>query len=445
MSEHFSWESCFYSLADAIFFQLKNGEILTISFWGERTHFIRFNNSKIRQNGVVIDGNLKLNLIANRRQASVTIPLSGDRDRDKKIAENGLEYLRTEIENAPEDEYIVYPRENPSSKEVYQGNVLGEDDVFEKILKPVEDVDFTGLYAGGNMARGYANSLGQTNWFSTDSFFVDYSLIDENQKAIKGTFSGRNWVTEEYEKQINSKRKQLEKLKLPQREIKPGRYRVYLEPAAVAELLEMFSWGAISEASLQQGGSALARLRQGKTLSPLFNLKENFTRGDVPRFNEFGEISPQELPLIIQGRLVNTLVNGRTALEYNLVSNGANSSESLRAPEIAPGNLTEEEILKSLDTGLYISNLHYLNWSDRQEGKITGMTRYGCFWVEKGEIVATIKNLRFDESLYLFFGENLMALTNFSQFIPNTSTYESRSLGGKIVPGALIEDFTFTL
>lgn len=152
-------------------------------------------------------------------------------------------------------------------------------------------------------------------------------------------------------------------------------------------------------------------------------------RGDVPRFNEFGEISPQELPLIVEGKLVNTLINSRTALEYNLVANGANSSESLRAPEIAPGNLTEEEILKSLDTGLYISNLHYLNWSDRQEGRITGMTRYGCFWVEKGEIVATIKNLRFDESLYSFFGDNLMGLTNFRQFIPNTNTYECRSLG----------------
>ena len=31
-------------------------------------------------------------------------------------------------------------------------------------------------------------------------------------------------------------------------------------------------------------------------------------------------------------------------------------------------------------------NLHYLNWSDNIGGRITGMTRYACFWVENGEI-----------------------------------------------------------
>lgn len=73
------------------------------------------------------------------------------------------------------------------------------------------------------------------------------------------------------------------------------------------------------------------------------------------------------------------------------------------------------------------------------------MTRYGCFWVENGEIVATIKDLRFDESLYSFFGKNLLVFTDFREFIPEVSTYETRSLGGSLVPGALVDNFTFTL
>ncbi len=152
-----------------------------------------------------------------------------------------------------------------------------------------------------------------------------------------------------------------------------------------------------------------------------------------------------ELPLIEQGILVNTLVNSRTAKEYGAIANGANSAETLRAPEISPGNLIQEQILQTLDTGLYISNLHYLNWSDRPTGRITGMTRYACFWVENGEIVAPIANLRFDESLYRFWGENLVNFTNFQDFIPEVGTYESRQLGGSLVPGMLVEDFTYTL
>ena len=104
-----------------------------------------------------------------------------------------------------------------------------------------------------------------------------------------------------------------------------------------------------------------------------------------------------------------------------------------------------DRILADLDTGLYLSNLHYLNWSDRPTGRVTGMTRYACFWVERGEIVAPIANLRFDESLYRCWGDNLMALTNTVDFIPDVDTYKSRQLGGSWVPGLLVEDFTYTL
>jgi predicted Zn-dependent protease len=83
--------------------------------------------------------------------------------------------------------------------------------------------------------------------------------------------------------------------------------------------------------------------------------------------------------------------------------------------------------------------------NDRPSGRITGMTRYACFWVEGGEIVASIKDLRFDDSLYAFLGENLEAVTDFQAFVADVDTYERRSLGGAQVPGMLIRDFTFTL
>jgi predicted Zn-dependent protease len=207
----------------------------------------------------------------------------------------------------------------------------------------------------------------------------------------------------------------------------------------------MLSWGAISESSIQQGNSALAPLSRGeKLLSPKFNLKENFRSGLTPRFNSLGEISPQELTLIENGGLVNSLVNSRTAKEYNKVSNAANSSETLRSPEIKMGNLDFGDILTSLGTGLYVSNLHYLNWSNRQTGRITGMTRYACFWVEDGEMIAPIENLRFDESLYDFWGEKLVDFTNFQDLIPEVGTYTKRQLGGSLVPGMLVEDFSYS-
>ena len=440
-----SWETSFNQVCDRLFSQLKKEEYLIAQLTAEKSHFVRFNHAKVRQTGIVIDGEISLQLIANQKTNSTNFPLTGDVETDLDTALENLDYLRSQINSLPEDPYIVLPENQGRSHEIYQGELLPPDLAIEEILTPVQNLDFTGLYAGGKIIRANYNSLGQKHWFATDSFFVDYSLINPNNKAIKGIVSGRNWDLEVYKHQVIYNQQQLQKLNLPTKEIKPGTYRTYLAPAAVADLLRMFSWGGISEASLRQGGSALAKLRKGEKLSPLFNLQENFASGNVPRFNDLGEMSAEHLPLIVQGELVNSLVSSPTAVEYGLQSNFASSSETLRSPEVASGSLTESKILSSLDTGLYLSNLHYLNWSDRTLGKITGMTRYGCFWVEKGEVVATIKDLRFDDSLYSFFGQQLIALTDFREFVPNIGTYEKRSLGGYLVPGALVDGFTFTL
>jgi predicted Zn-dependent protease len=138
-------------------------------------------------------------------------------------------------------------------------------------------------------------------------------------------------------------------------------------------------------------------------------------------------------------------VSTRTAKEYKLKSNAAVSSEGMRAPTVSRGELEEKEILKRLHTGLYLSNLHYLNWSDQPAGRMTGMTRYACFWVENGKIVSPIENMRWDDSLFSLLGNNLEALTRFQNFIPEVMTYEQRSLGGMLIPGALLSKMSFTI
>ena len=62
-----------------------------------------------------------------------------------------------------------------------------------------------------------------------------------------------------------------------------------------------------------------------------------------------------------------------------------------------------------------------------------------------GEIVAPIEHLRFDDSFYRFWGDNLLALTDTQACIPNIDTYSHRRIGALWTPGMLIEDFTYTL
>lgn len=446
LSEMTQLEACFDRISDALMAALNANEALKLNLLAEQSQFVRFNHAQVRQAGCVRNAELSLSLIANQRHGYRSLALTGDWDTDWPQVQQALIELRQEVSTLPVDPYLVPPSGSATSRGCYAGQLLPPTAVTQTILPAVAGLDFTGIYAGGAIVRAYADSAGQKHWFATETFALDYSLFAPDGQAVKGTFAGNHWNDAAYQSRLTDSKHQLQQMAQPAKSIPRGQYRTYLSPAAVADLVAMFSWGGVSESALQRGGSALGLLqRQEKQLSSRFTLSENFQRGSVPQFNEWGEVAPLELPLIVAGVLKNTLISSRTAKEYGKVANGATGSETLRSPEVAVGTLAADQILAELGTGLYLSNLHYLNWSDRPTGRITGMTRYACFWVDRGEIVAPIENLRFDESLYRFLGEQLVNLTDTQEFIPEVGTYEHRSLGGIWTPGILVEDFTYTL
>lgn len=434
------------TLSVTLFQELKADEHITLSYAGEDSLFLRINHAKVRQVSDVSQAYLSLDFIAGSRRTEYTFSLAGNLDRDLKQALKILECCRLECQSLPDDPYLVLPEAGENSEEDHSGSFPPIEKLSDILLKPAASLDLAGLFMAGTMMRASINSKGQYHWFSTDNFSFDYSLYTLDQKAIKSIYAGSHWQDAEYLANLQQAKAQLQILEKAPRRLEPGKYRVYFAPAAVAEFVSYCSWQGLSGKALKEGASPLKKLAEGEArLSPLFNLAEDFHQGLVPRFNDFGEVSPLKIPLITEGKLAATLVNRRTAQEYGLTSNTANAGETLRAPTIYPGSLKASMILSSIGTGLYISNLHYLNWSDLQHGRITGMTRYGCFWVENGEIVSPIKDMRFDETLYNFFGKNLEALGDTIQFMPATLSYGKRSLGGCSVPGMLVNDFSFTL
>ena len=263
---------------------------------------------------------------------------------------------------------------------------------------------------------------------------------------MKGSFAGSDWDQVEYEKYVERSRNKLELMERKPVRVETGEYRTWFESAAVADFLGMFSWNGISEASLRQGCSGFGRMRhEDVRLSPKFSVVEDFAPGFCPKFNSNGEVSPEQLTLIKNGELKNTLVSSRSAKEYGLESNFAETGEYMRSPKMESGSLSHDRAVQELGTGLYLSNIHYLNWSDNPGGRITGLTRYACFWVEGGEIVAPIETMRFDDSFYRFFGDQLLEVEDKVSVNPEVETYGGRSLGAVTCPGILVDSFKLTL
>ena len=214
----------------------------------------------------------------------------------------------------------------------------------------------------------------------------------------------------------------------------------------MAEIIGLMSWDGFGIKAQQTRQSPFLRLMQGHaSLSPQLSIIENTAEGIAADFEPQGFARPPTVPLIVGGKMTAPLVSPRSAKEFQVPTTGANGDESPTALDMAAGDLPIADVLNALDTGIYINNLWYLSYSDRAAGKITGMTRFAAFWVEKGKIIAPINVMRFDESMYRMLGDNLERLTAEREYLIDPSSYGARSTLSWRLPGALVRDFTLTL
>jgi predicted Zn-dependent protease len=435
----------FDSICDTLFENLKPGEDAVLRLGAENSQFIRFNANRVRQNTSVEQSMVTLQFQAANRTLSRRWNLTGVHATDTAKALKELARAREDSKLLPVDPFQVAVVNNGESDRSFSGRIPAVADILNDISGAAEGSDLAGLFCSGPVISANRNNKGQRHWFETENFFMDYSLYS-GQKAAKSVYAGLEWNSNDWKVNFNQTANQLSLLNRPVQDVKPGRYRTYFAPSAVAEISGILGWDALSYGAWKQGRCQFRKLVNNEvTLSPKFSLGENFDIGLSPAFNALGEVAPAQVRLIEKGKLVQFLISSRSAKEYGVVGNAAGDYEGPRSLEIGPGALSRDKILKELDRGLYLSNLHYLNWSDRLSARITGMTRYACFWVERGEIVGPIKDMRFDESLYEMFGSKLNAVTDFQEVDPLTGTYEARSLGGQKLPGLLVNDFTLTL
>lgn len=428
-------------LRDAV----REPEQFTLSYAAESSAFVRFNHAKVRQAGQVQQASIGFKLINDGRHADLDITLAGDTEVDLQRLAEGLQQLRETLPLLPRDPYLLLNHNGWQSKNVQEHPLPDTAHVVAEISQAAEGLDLVGFYAAGPICRGFASSSGAFGWHQANSFNFDFSLFHENGQAVKASYAGHDWSSEGFAKRFQQAREQLAFLGRPLRTLAPGQYRAYLAPAALEEIMGMLSWGGFSAQSIASKSSPLQKLYGGdQSFSPLVSLDEKVSGSLSPAFS--GEGYPRsDLGLIVDGKAGAQLVNSRSAAEYGLTANGAGGGESPGALNMAAGTLPEEEILKQLGTGLYISNLWYLNFSDQPMARMTGMTRFATFWVENGEIQAPVSTMRFDDTAYSLLGSHLEALTEQRELLLSASTYSQRATDSALLPGALISRLTLTL
>jgi predicted Zn-dependent protease len=434
----------FFALAEQLFTRLRGDEILFAGLGVEDSDFVRLNQNRVRQAGNVHAASLGLTLIDGARQVEGDCQLSGNAEADLALAAALLERLRERLPLVPDDPYLHFSSEPLESSRELSADLPDAFEAIGTLVDLADGLDLVGIWAAGSIAEGIASSLGHRGWHASESFNLDWSCFLDRDNAVKDGYSGFDWQPEALALRIRHQRERLAAMARPQRRIEPGTYRAFLAPAAVQELMDMLAWGGFGLRDHRTRQTPLLALAQGEArLHPALGISEHHGRGLVPAVTPEGFAKPERVALIEAGRFGECLVDARSAREYDARVNAA--AEYPASLEVEAGDLPADEVMARLGSGLYIGNLWYCNWSDRNACRITGMTRFGTFWVEGGELAAPLAVMRFDDSLYRLLGERLVGLTRERELLLSPETYDGRSTDSALLPGALVDGLELTL
>ncbi len=208
---------------------------------------------------------------------------------------------------------------------------------------------------------------------------------------------------------------------LHQKEIEPGIYQAILEPLATQEILVFFLQAA--SARIVQDHQSFLKDRIGEQV-----VSENLTLSHVPldaenvMNREFDvEVTPtKDITFLEDGVLKAYAYDRRTAKKDGIESNGTawrifgGLVPMFVGNKLEPGIKTRKELISQIDYGVLITNLFYNNLVNPPLGTATGLTRDGLFLIEKGEITASLKNMRWTDSI-LEILKNVEVANNLSQ------------------------------
>lgn len=230
------------------------------------------------------------------------------------------------------------------------------------------------------------------------------------------------------------------------RPLAEGAYRALLMPSCLRDVMGWLSFTAFGSRSWLDGTSFLAGALGARPVDPRVTIVDDAHDPAAPGLAfDYEGLPRRRTELILHGENRGVCLDRVSAREAEMEPTGhapLPGSASGGAPEnlvMSAGDVPPGELLDRLGTGILVHHFHYVNGLlDPRRALMTGMTRYGAFWVESGKIRHALKNLRWTQSFVSALGEGLVALGS------RQDAFIGRGAGTCITPAAVVDGFHVT-
>lgn len=411
----------------------------------EDSGLTRFANSYIHQNVAERNVGLRVRAVVGKK-----IGVASSNDLSQEALERVVERAMTIAKLQPE---------NPDFTSLPSPATVAEIEAFDEATASFNPEDRAkavglvcqlalnnGLIASGAFTTGagelaVANSLGIFAYYSTTTADINTVIMSDDSA---GYAAATAWKVGEINTEVVGAEAVEKALQTRNpRELSPGRYPVILEEYAVADMLETLAYLGFGALAVQEGRSFMVDSFGKQIMSDAISIwDDGLDPTGLPMPFDFEGVPRQRVDLIKGGVAEAVVYDSYTAGKEGRASTG----HGLPAPNthgpipghifMAPGEASKEEMLETMERGLWVTRFHYTVPVHPKLAIVTGMTRDGTFLIEKGEVAYPIKNLRFTQSY-------IEALANVD-LVGRATRLQQSWFGGVRAPALKLAEFEFT-
>lgn len=365
----------------------------SISIWTKDSHETRFAQNTITQH--IAGDNLQLSL-------EVAYDNKTGKARTNQLDENSLKDLiataqNTAISNQPDPEYMptlgkqVYPKPVNLIEATAK---LEPAEMVEIVRKSIAHAEKQDARISGMTEKHIQRSIIATKkGLYADSSFSEFGhsmTMKKGEAETKVSFNHKDYAKFKLKNELDRLSSQMDSL-VQQKPFEPQRIPVIIRPEALIELISFMSW-FMNRRQADEGFTPFTDQLGKNFFGKKFSLMSTLKDKDLiaPPFVSDG-LPSEEITWVNKGKLLTMPTNRYWAQEKK-----AKPSQLYNI--YVPGEgTTEAEMMKLVPKGLIINRFWYIRVVDMKRGELTGMTRDGVLYFEKGKIKHAVNNLRWNE------------------------------------------------
>ena len=347
-----------------------------------------------------------LRVINNKKQATVSSTDLSDAALNK-LANDAVAMVKY----VPEDAYCGLPEKSDlyndkTSLDLVDNYVPSNEELLNKALITEESaLNIKGI----NNSEGSSYSYSKNNFYLSTSNGFDNSYTKTNYSAGISVIAGEGTKMErdyEYQSKIHNEDldspEEIGKIagekaisRLNPKKVKSSSVPVIFDPKVAGSLVSLLV-GGISGKAVARGTSFLKNMMHNNIFNKNINIIDDplMPRGLRSRIFDSEGVRTKKINIIENGKLLSWILDSNTSRQLRMKNTGhavgSPPNPSASNIYIKPGNVENEDLIKSIKNGFYITEMMGMSFNE-----VTGDYSRGAtgFWIQNGEKIYPVSEV----------------------------------------------------